>query len=76
MLFLLFGTTNHQSCKNIHKKAAFMTDGLLKSRETKNCLHLATLADNSAETKLRYKNYRNLYFKTIRAAKNFILIKS
>jgi len=55
--------------KNIHKKAAFMTDGLLKSRETKNCLHLATLADNSAETKLRYKNYRNLYFKTIRAAK-------
>ena len=55
--------------KNIHTKNPFMTPGLLKSRETKSRLYQATVSDLSAETTASYKNYKNLYFKTVRAAK-------
>jgi exonuclease III len=55
--------------KNIHTKNPFMTAGLLKSRETKNHLYHLTLSDPSAESKTRYKNFKTLYFKTVRAAK-------
>ena len=46
-----------------------MSKGLLKSRETKNSLFKAKLTDPSDLAKNRYKNYANLYFKTVRAAK-------
>ena len=55
--------------KNIHGIKPFMTKGLLKSRETKKNLYMATLTDRSPPTLQRYKNYKNLYFKTLRAMK-------
>ena len=55
--------------KNIHTKKPFMTAGLLKSRETKNHLYRATVSDPSVENKAKYKNYKTLYFKTLRGAK-------
>jgi hypothetical protein len=55
--------------KNIHRKNPFMTAGLLKSRETKNHLYCSTVSDSSADTLTKYKNYKSLYFKTVRAAK-------
>jgi hypothetical protein len=55
--------------KNIHGIKPFMTKGLLKSRETKKNLFMATLTDRSPPTLQHYKNYKNLYFKTLRAMK-------
>jgi hypothetical protein len=55
--------------KNIHNIKPFMTQGLLKSRETKKNLYLATLTDNSALALQRYRTFKNLYFKTLRAMK-------
>jgi hypothetical protein len=55
--------------KNIHCQKPFMTKGLLKSRETKKHLHLQTLTDRSPPTLEKYKKFKNLYFKTLRAMK-------
>jgi hypothetical protein len=55
--------------KNIHSIKPFMTQGLLKSRETKKNLYLATLTDNTALALQRYRTIKNLYFKTLRAMK-------
>jgi hypothetical protein len=46
-----------------------MTKGLLKSRETKKNLYMASLTDKSPPALQRYRNYKNLYFKTLRAMK-------
>ncbi len=46
-----------------------MTKGLLKSRETKKNLYMTTLTDRSLPALQRYKDYKNLYFKTLRAMK-------
>jgi len=53
--------------KNIHSQKPFMTQGLLKSRETKKHLHLQTLTDRSPTSLEKYKKFKNLYFKTLRA---------
>ena len=55
--------------KNVHKKQPFMSAGLLKSRSTKNTLFHESLTSGTPESKLRYKTYRQLYCKTVRAAK-------
>jgi hypothetical protein len=55
--------------KNVHNIKPFMTKGLLKSRETKKNLYMSTLTDRSLPALQRYKDYKNLYFKTLRAMK-------
>ncbi|MFO0007263.1 MAG: hypothetical protein ACK559_39725, partial [bacterium] len=55
--------------KNIHNIKPFMTKGLLKSRETKKNLYMASLTDKSPPALQRYRDYKNLYFKTLRAMK-------
>jgi hypothetical protein len=55
--------------KNIHNIKPFMTKGLLKSRETKKNLYLASLTDKWPPALQRYRDYKNLYFKTLRAMK-------
>jgi hypothetical protein len=46
-----------------------MTAGLLVSCTTKNKLFKAKLLDNSAANLLKYKDYKTVYSKTLRAAK-------
>jgi len=71
-LFLLnFPLKKMRFNKNIHGLKPFMTKGLLKSRETKKNLYLESLSDASAPALERYKKYKNLYFKTLRAMKKF-----
>jgi len=55
--------------RNIHSKNPFMSQGLMKSRDTKNRMHLNTLINTSEHTVTLYKNYCKLYYKTVRAAK-------
>ncbi len=55
--------------KNIQGLKPFMTNGLLKSRETEKNLYLQTLKDESAPALVRYKKYKNHYFQTVRAMK-------
>jgi hypothetical protein len=62
--------------RNIHKKSPFMTAGLLVSRSTKNKLFKAKLLDNSAANLQKYKDYKTVYSKTLRAAKNCIFNKN
>jgi hypothetical protein len=61
--------------KNIHKKNAFMTLGLLTSRNTKNKLHKISVADPSEGNIQRYKLYKTLYFRTLRGAKKLHFTK-
>jgi hypothetical protein len=69
-LFLLnFPLKKVRFNKNIHGFKPFMTKGLLKSRETKRSLYMQTLSDASAPALERYRIYKNLYFKTVRAMK-------
>jgi hypothetical protein len=46
-----------------------MTEGLLKSRGTKQQLYEQMLTNPSELARAKYKNYSKIYFKTIRAAK-------
>jgi hypothetical protein len=55
--------------KNVHKKNNFMTKGLLKSRDTKKCLHNAAVSDPSVVNIERYKSFKSIYQRVIRAAK-------
>jgi hypothetical protein len=55
--------------KNIHKKHPFMTLGLLISRKTKNKLHKRSIAEPSEANTQRYKQFKTLYFRTLRGAK-------
>ena len=58
--------------KNIQKKTNFMTSGLLVSRSTKNELYKKSLVDHQNFHE-KYKMYRNLYHKVIRASKQLYL---
>ena len=53
-----------------------MTQGLLKSRETKNRLHKQCLINPCPLTCNTYKQFRNLYQRTIRAAKKLHIVKN
>jgi len=66
---LIFPKKTVRFNKKLHCNQPFMSSGLLKSRATKDRLYLETLSDPSPESKIRYKNYRQLYFKTVRRAK-------
>ena len=55
--------------KNFHKKKPFMTLGLLISRKTKNQLHKLSISEPSAFNTQKYKQYKTLYFRTLRGAK-------
>jgi hypothetical protein len=66
---LIFPLKTVRFNKNIHNKNPFMTSGLLKSRSTKNRLYHECISAGTPEAKERYKTYRQLYFKTVRAAK-------
>jgi hypothetical protein len=48
-----------------------MTNGLLISRRTKNNLYKKQIIDNSPQNVEKYKKFKQIYFKTLRAAKTF-----
>jgi hypothetical protein len=56
--------------KNFNPLNKFMTQGLLISRRTKNNLHSLAVSDPSPANITRYKNYKSVYQRVIRAAKN------
>jgi hypothetical protein len=66
---LSFPLTKLKFNKNVHKINSFMSAGLLISRGTKNNLHKQCLANPTPLTINLYKQFRNLYAKTLRAAK-------
>jgi hypothetical protein len=55
--------------RNVHKATPFMTAGLLTSRRTKNALFKLQLTQNTPENVDKYKRFKQLYFKIVRAAK-------
>ena len=68
---LSFPLTKLKFNKNLHKINCFMSAGLLISRGTKNNLHKQSLSNPTPLTINAYKKFRNLYAKTLRAAKIF-----
>jgi hypothetical protein len=50
-----------------------MTAGLLISRRTKNNLHLLAVSDPSLLNINKYKTYKTIYLRTIRAAKKLYI---
>jgi hypothetical protein len=61
--------------QNIHKRSPFMTAGLLVSRKTKNLLFKLQLENNSEENIQKYKNFKQIYARTLRAAKKLYFKK-
>jgi len=70
-----FPLTKIKFNKNIHKINCHMSAGLLISRGTKIRLHKQSLANPTPLSINLYKQFRNLYNKTLRAAK-ILFIKS
>jgi hypothetical protein len=56
--------------KNVHRRHPFMSAGLLVSRASKNKLHLTAIKEPSQENIQRYKNFKTVYARVLRAAKN------
>ncbi len=50
-----------------------MTQGLLVSRKTKNSLHILSVSDPSLVNINKYKTYKTVYQRTIRAAKKLYI---
>jgi hypothetical protein len=55
--------------RNIHRRHQFMTAGLLVSRNTKNKLHKMSIVNPLPDIIQRYKNFKTIYFRVLRAAK-------
>jgi hypothetical protein len=55
--------------KNVHKMQSFMTNGLLVSRNNKKILHKTSIAFPTAENVAKYKNFKTVYQRVLRAAK-------
>jgi hypothetical protein len=55
--------------KNVHKLQGFMTHGLLTSRNSKIALHKASIANPTAENVNKFKTFRTIYQRVLRAAK-------
>ena len=70
---LNFPLTKSKFNKNFHKINSFMTKGLLISRMTKINLHKKSINDPSTANLRAYRRFHNIYTKTLRARKNFIL---
>ena len=64
-----FPLTTTKFNKNFHKISTFMTPGLLTSRRTKIHLHHTALTDNTQDNWDKYRTYRNLFNKLIKASK-------
>ena len=64
-----FPLTSTKFNKNFHKISDFMTTGLLISWSNKLKLHKIALTDNVPYNWTQYKNYRNVFNKTVRASK-------
>jgi len=64
-----FPLTKIKFNKNLHKINSYMSAGLLISRGTKNNLHKQSLSNPTPLIINQYKQFRNLYAKTLRAAK-------
>jgi hypothetical protein len=62
--------------RNIHKLEQWITNGLLISRKTKIKLYKLSVSNPSACNILKFKNYRNLYNSTVRAAKKLYFEKT
>jgi len=69
LLELYFPKTKVKFNKNVHRKNKFMTGGLLVSRATKLKLHKISILDSSPTNIQKYKTYRNLFNKILRASK-------
>ncbi len=52
-----------------------MTNGLLITRQTKNKLYKIQITENSPQNIAKYKTFKQLYFKTLRAAKTLYFRK-
>jgi hypothetical protein len=59
--------------KNFNPRNKFMTQGLIISRRTKNNLHALSVADPSPANINRYKNFKSIYQRLIRAAKKLFI---
>jgi hypothetical protein len=62
--------------KNLHKLNEFMTKGLLTSRLTKINLHKLAVPTPTVENVDKYKSYRNMYNKLLRASKKAFYCES
>jgi exonuclease III len=61
--------------KNLHRRNNFMTIGLLNSRNTKLSLHKTCITNPTVLNIQNYKNYRNLFQKTLRASKKLHILE-
>ncbi len=59
--------------KNFNAMNKFMTQGLLTSRRNKNKLHELAVSEPTPANLNRYKAFKSVYQRVIRAAKNAIL---
>jgi len=66
---LCFPLTQTKFNKNVHGISNYITPGLLVSRQTKLKLLKTLIKTPNQVNSLAYKNYRNLYNKTLRASK-------
>jgi hypothetical protein len=69
-----FPLTKVKFNRNIHKKTGFITAGLLISRGTKLSLHKQSLINPTFAAINQYKQFRNIYTKTLRAAKKLHIL--
>ncbi len=58
--------------KNFNPKNKFMTQGLIVSRRTKKSLHVKSVSDPSPANITRYKTFKQIYQRLIRAAKKTV----
>jgi len=63
-----FPLKNRRFNKNVHKIQQFMTIGLLTSRKSKNVLFKTSIAFPTAENIAKYKNFKSVYQRVVRAA--------
>jgi hypothetical protein len=70
-----FPITTCKFNKNIHKISDFMTQGLLVSRQTKINLHKTAITHNTMTNWNKYRTFRNLFNKTVRASKKLYFDK-
>ncbi len=72
---MLFPKKQVRFNRNTHKKSPFMTNGLLISWNTKNQLFKNLLIDNCPANVQKYKQFKQIYCKILRADKKLYLKK-
>ena len=66
---ITFPLTTTKFNRNFHKICSYMTQGLLVSRRNKIYLHKKSIAEPTPENIQKFKTFRNLYNKLVRASK-------